>query len=123
MPDRVRVTFYLPVTRTSDRIAYLLALDHIRSLSPRDGMATGDFTITGYTVSADDPVIFGGLYWSAQRHEWVADDVVLLIIDFVPEEFNPARIHQLKNNIARLYASQGAEQDEFYVTVERMSLL
>ena len=77
MPDRIRTTFYLPVTRISDTTAYLLVLDHIRSLRPRDGTPSGDMIIHGYTTSIDDPVVFGGLWWSTRRHDWVRLETIL----------------------------------------------
>ena len=123
MADRVRVTFYLPVTRISDRTAYLLVLDHIRSLRPRDGVPSGELVIRGYTVSTDDPVVFGGLWWSERRHDWLRDDIVLLILDFGAGDYDRDKVMGLKRRIQSIYTGENAVQEELYVTVEEISLL
>ena len=123
MADRIRTTFYLPVTRIAERVAYLRTLDHIRSLQPRDGPPRSGVVVEGYTVSVDDPVVFGGLYWSPTRQEWVRDDIVLLIVDIRPEAFDREAVRELKSRIERFYAEEGADQEELYCTTETISLL
>jgi hypothetical protein len=123
MADRIRTTFYLPVTRISERVAYLRTLDHIRSLQPRDGLQRSGVVVEGYTVSVDDPVVFGGLYWSPTRQEWLRDDIVLLIIDIRPDAVDREAIRELKSRIERFYSEEGADQEELYCTTETISLL
>lgn len=123
MVDRIRVTFYLPVTREQDVAAYLRVKDHIRSLRPRPGLPSSEPVITGYTVSLDDPAVFSGLWWSEQRHDWEPDESVLLIVDFPPNEYDRAKILKLKQDILNIYAQEDAVQEVLYVTHEEVSLL
>ena len=123
MADRVRVTFYLPVTRISERVAYLRTLDYVRSLQPREGPHRAGVVVEGYTVSVDDPVVFGGFYWSSARREWLRDEIVLLIVDLRPEAYDPDEVRELKSRIERFYAEEDADQEELYCTIEKISLL
>lgn len=122
MADRVRVTFYLPVTRIAEKVAYLRTIDHVRSLQPRDGPPRSGLVVEGYTVSIDDPVVFGGLYWSSIG-AWIRDDIVLLLIDIRSEAFDPAAVRGLKSKIEAFYAEEDADQEELYCTVQTISLL
>src|SRR6266513_5448485 len=110
MADRIRTTFYLPVTQIAERTAYLLTLDYIKSLKPRAGapQAGAGLVIDGYTVSVDDPPVFGGMYWSST---WIRDEIVLLIVDIPPAKFDRAAMLELKSTIAAFYDRQGARQE------------
>src|SRR6266581_219477 len=100
MADRTRVTFYLPVTRVAERVAYLRTLDHISTLQPSpEGIPRAGVVVEGYTLSTDDPVVFNGLYWSPSKQQWIPDDIVLLIIDFRPDAFNREAVRELKFKI------------------------
>jgi hypothetical protein len=121
MADRIRTTFYLPVTRSAERTAYLRTINHVNSLRPRDGALQPGVVIDGYTVSIDDPAIFGGMYWSSST--WIRDEIVLLIIDIPPAKYDQDAIRQLKLTIAAFYDQEGATQEVLYCTTKEIDLL
>lgn len=80
MEARVRITFFLPVSTTNDRAAFLRLLDELRTRHPPGAASPPENSpITGFTYSADDPPAFHGNWWSESRTEWVPDRLVLLI--------------------------------------------
>lgn len=125
MEARVRITFFLPISTTNDRAAFLRVLDALRTRHPPGAPSPSENSlITGLTYSADDPPAFHGNWWSESRSEWVPDRLVLLLVDRRGSLRRPRAFltfaESLKAQIAQVYADEGSPQEEIWCILEQI---
>lgn len=125
MEARVRITFFLPVSTTNDRAAFLRVLHELRTRHPLGAASPPENSpITGFTYSADDPPAFHGNWWSESRTEWVPDRLVLLFVDRRGSLRRPRALltfaEPLKAQIAQVYADEGSPQEEIWCILEQI---
>ena len=114
MPGGLRFTVFLPTTTVPDQVAYLQAVDLLRS-DPR--------RIPGYTHTVDDPPILVGWYWSQNDGIWIRDTIALAFTD-LPDNPNPRdQLRQVKEDIKRLYVDAGSPQQELWCTLQPLEVL
>ncbi len=128
MEEWVRLTYFLPVTQTNDRTAYLRVLNYLRSRHPHAGTSPPEEPpFTGFTYTADDPPAIHGLYWSEVGSQWVPDNLVLLFIDRKGSLSNPEAIladaERIKSSIAQFYQEEGSPQEAIWCTLESIRLV
>ncbi len=120
MSDRIRVSYFLPVTHANDHAAYFRILDYLRS--PRLAV-DAHLSVTGFTVSSIDPSAFTGLYWSDGRQIWLQDSISLLFVDLPASDLIRDLAGEMKAMIAQSYAEEGSPQEEMWCTLERIEVV
>jgi hypothetical protein len=125
----VRITFFLPVTRASDRTAFYRFIDYLKSQHPAAGGPTLDLEIEGFSYSITDPAPVLGMYWSRQKEQegWVPDDIVLVTLDRPGEPIQDSAPIQeadlLKAKAVEFYSEEGARQEDFWCSVNEVRIL
>lgn len=81
--------------------------------------------VGGYTHS-DSSAFFGCWFSAGPSPGWVADDIVLLIIDFLIPLSDPGislaeKIAELKETIHQSYAKHGSPQEEVWIVSHRVT--
>ena len=120
MANRIRISYYLPLTNTNDQTAYLRTLDHLRSPHP---IVDGNPLVGGFTVSSSDPPVFTGSYWSDDQQNWLQDSIAILFVDLPASEGIRAIAEEMKAVVARLYDEEGSPQEEIYCTLENIDVI
>src|SRR6266852_2471435 len=120
MADRIRISYFLPLTNTNDQTAYFRTLDHFRSPHP---VAAGRPFIRGFTVSSSDPPVFTGSYWSDDQQTWLQDLIAILFVDLPPSRQIRAIAAETKAAVARFYAEEGSPQEEIWCTLENIEVI
>ena len=115
MANRIRVSYFLPITHANDQIAHLRTLDYLRSPRPS---AEAHLSVTGFTLSSVDPPAFRGVYWSDERRVWLEDSISILFVDLPTSEAVRERAAAMKTTIAQFYAEEGSAQEEMWCTLE-----
>ena len=120
MADRIRISYFLPVTNTNDQTAYFRTLDHFRSPHP---VAAGRPSVSGFTVSRTDPSVFSGSYWSDEQQTWLQDLMAILFVDLPASGQIRAMAAETKAAVARFYAEEGSSQEEIGCTLENIEVI
>ncbi len=118
MADRIRISYFLPLTNPYDQAAYLRTLDHLSNPQP---VAHGRFS--GFTVSSSDPPVFTGFYWSDEQQSWIQDLIAILFVDLPASGQVRAIAGEMKAAVARFYAEEGSPQEEIWCTLEDIDVI
>ena len=114
---RTRVTCHLPVNNQQEERALVKVIAYIRA-QREQGLG-----VSGYTVSAMRPAAFQGWWWSDTTREWVADDIVLCLVDYQIRFNDPrlsAKVKELKRTIRKWYRHYGSPQEEVWVVAQQL---
>ncbi len=120
MADRIRISYFLPLTNPYDQAAYLGTLDHLSNPQP---VADGRPPVRGFTVSSSDPPVFTGFYWSNEQQIWLQDLISILFVDLPASGQIRAIAAEMKATVARFYAEEGSPQEEIWCTVENIDVI
>ena len=120
MTDRIRISYYLPLTNPYDQAAYLRTLDHLSNPHP---VADGRLSVRGFTVSSSDPPVFTGFYWSDEQQVWLQDLISILFVDLPASGQVRAIAGEMKGAVARFYAEEGSPQEEIWCTLENIDVI
>jgi hypothetical protein len=120
MADRIRISYFLPLTNPYDQAAYLRTLDHLSNPQP---VADGRPPVRGFTVSSSDPPVFTGFYWSDEQQIWLQDLISILFVDLPASGQIRAIAAEMKATVARFYAEEGSPQEEIWCTVENIGVI
>jgi hypothetical protein len=115
--ERTRVTCHLPLNNDQEERAVLRVLDYLKE--QRDEPVG----VKGFTHSEFRPPSFRGYWWHPKRREWIADRIVLCIVDYKLPLSDPrlsAKVAELKRAIRRCYRESRSPQQEVWVVAQQV---
>ncbi len=116
--ERTRVICHLPLNDAAEESAVRAVIKYLESQRRRH------IGVDGYTYS--HPNVFVGRWWSPERGDWMADRIVLLMVDYKIDLTDPRvslseKIAELKNVIHQGYDRYGRHQEEVWVVAYRVT--
>jgi hypothetical protein len=118
LEERTRVTCHLPLSHPREELAFKDVIEHL------EAQRRQRVGVDGYTYS--NPTAFTGRWWSSDRRGWMADRIVLLIVDYRIELTDPrasllGTVEELKAVIHDAYRRRGRPQEEVWVVSARVT--
>lgn len=115
--DRIRVTCHLPLNNPREEKAVLQCISYLKE------QRTAPVGVKGFTHSVFRPTAFRGCWWSTLHKKWVAEKIVLCMIDY-RLDFGDQRLSQtvaeLKDTIRNCYRDCGSPQEEVWVVAHHV---
>ena len=116
--DRTRVICHLPLNDIAEEKAFKVVIKYL------DSQRRKRIGVDGYTYSGPDA--FFGRWWSSERLDWIADHIVLLIVDYKIDLTDQRvslseKIAELKNVVHEAYGRYGRHQEEVWVVAHRVT--